>query len=144
MNINETGPALSAEAYAASKRTRITVRPKVSGGRHLSHANMTRIRALSLRVDTCHVGQFALKDYKPEYRLIHDPKQGYAWVEVYYGSGACGWCPTIRDCVIRAAAFGFVVELMDAPTPPTCPKPPAFFERTTLQCWGQIPTFGRS
>ena len=123
--------------------TRLSVRVKVIGGRHLSRANMPRIRALSLRVDTCHVGPSSLKNYKPEYRLIHDRKKGFAWVEVYYGSGMAGWSPTIRAAVIRAASMGFVVEMMDVATPPTCPPPAEYFYRDAIACWGQIPTFGR-
>lgn len=122
---------------------RITVRYAVSGGRHLTHANMARIRALDTKVDTCHVGPAALKNYKPEYRLIHDPKKGYAFVEVYYLSGMSGWSPTIRGCAIRAASFGFVVEVMDAPTPPAAPRPLEMFRRNAIACWGQFPMFGR-
>ena len=87
------------------------------GGRLLTRANLHRIRALSQKVNKSMVGPGTLPDYKDEYRLIYHPKQGYAWIEVYYGSGMRGWHKSIREAVIGAAQLGIPVVVDPEPVP---------------------------
>lgn len=113
----------------------------VKNGHLLTKRNMPRIRAISREIDRCHVGPGALPNYRCEYRLIHNPKKGFAFVEVYYGCGMTGFQSTIRKAVVAASRFADVV----VDETETIPRPASsFYKRDFEACWGVPPAlFGR-
>lgn len=111
------------------------------GGKLLTRENMARIRALDPRVNTTNVGPYTLPNYKNEYRLIHHPKKGYSWIEVYYGNGMSGWSKSIRACVINAARLGLSVVVDPAPVPARSAAP-FFYSADRARLFGRASADG--
>lgn len=119
----------------------VTVKISLVGARGLSRRVMHRLRACDTKINTGNVGPSALVGYKNEYRLIHDRKKGFAWVEVYYAHGMCGWHKSLREAVARAVLAGMVVHLDEVWRPARAPGTWPIRERDCLACWGVVPDF---
>lgn len=119
----------------------ITVKVALVGAAGLSRRVMHRLRACDTKINTSNVGPSALVGYTNEYRLIHDRKKGFAWVEVYYAHGMCGWHKSLREAVAWAAMAGMVVHLDEVWRPARAPGAWPIRERDCLACWGVVPDF---
>jgi hypothetical protein len=117
----------------------IKIHARIENGGLLSLANLPRIRAFDTKDTKGHVG--APKGYRSEWRLIHDPKRGFAWVETVYGTGICGWAPTLRAAVLNVAlgicGSHIRIAVDDEPRPVARPIPNFRFH--CLAAWAHVP-----